>query len=69
MPHLTVKFYCSTCRHRTVSRVLETRGQRRRRECAECGNTFATLERLAPIGRKPKRYPNRFVPLPFDDGR
>lgn len=69
MAGLTAKFYCSTCQHRTVSRVLETRGPRRRRECAECGNTFATVERLAPIGRRPTHRRQRDVPLPFDDAR
>lgn len=63
----TPKFVCQSCGHLTVSKVLETRGVRRRRECSECGFTFPTLEVLAPARRPPKH--RAFVPqngLPFD---
>jgi transcriptional regulator NrdR family protein len=38
------KFWCSGCQCETLSRVLETRGPRRRRECQDCGRRFTTRE-------------------------
>lgn len=62
------KFYCIVCQRETVARVLETRGVRRRRECVECGDTYPTLEVLAPRRRAPRRVPDDRDPvLPFDD--
>lgn len=55
------KFYCAACGHETASRVLDTRGRRRRRECIECGHTFPTLEQLAPANR-PSRHVARSGP-------
>lgn len=45
-----LKFSCPTCGIPTVSIVLETRQGRRRRECVECGNRFATIELVLPRG-------------------
>jgi transcriptional regulator NrdR family protein len=64
---LVPKFYCIVCGHETVARVLETRGIRRRRECVECGDTYPTLEVLAPRRKPPRHVSRRLEPfLPFD---
>lgn len=61
------KFRCPTCGYMTASRVVETRGARRRRRCSECGDTYPTIETLAPRGRRPKRYPpSRQTDLDFE---
>lgn len=63
----SAKFICPTCGDLTVSRVLDTRGHRRRRKCLECGDTFATLEVLAKRGKKPRhRPPSKQVDLVFE---
>lgn len=64
---LVPKFYCRTCDRETVSRVLETRAVRRRRECVECGSTFPTLEVLAPTRRRTYRHRSREPFLPFEE--
>lgn len=63
----TPKFFCRACGHDTVSRVLETRGVRRRRVCVDCGETFPTLEVLAPRRAEPRHRAIIHEPaLPFD---
>lgn len=61
------KFFCFTCGHDVASRVLDTRGHRRRRLCLECGGTFSTVEQLAPRGKQPRhRARSRAADLPFE---
>lgn len=67
MRERTPKFYCRHCGHDTVSKVLETRGVRRRRVCIECGGTFPTLEVLAPRRAEPRYHARAREPvLPFE---
>lgn len=65
------KFFCAECGRRTGSRVLDsipdqeqpgrdasgTGSIHRRRQCLDCGGTFATKETLAPQRRRPRRRP------------
>lgn len=59
------KFECPTCGHETVSRVLETRLGRRRRECTECGGTFTTQEVIVRRDRE-RQHHARTPFLPFE---
>lgn len=64
------KFFCDVCGHHTASRVLETRGCRRRRECLVCGDTYPTKEIRAKRGRPPRhRAPSRQSVLPIQETR
>lgn len=63
----SAKFYCEACGHPTVTRVLDTRGHRRRRQCMECLGTFPTVEVRARRGKEPiHRAPVKAFDLPFD---
>lgn len=59
-----LKFECPHCGTYTASRVLETRGPRRRRECLECLATYPTIETV--VGRRHELHHRRPEPmLPF----
>lgn len=59
------KFVCPHCGEMVVSRVLETRDDRRRRECAECGGTFVTVEVVTTMRHEPTRHHEQEPYLPF----
>jgi transcriptional regulator NrdR family protein len=63
---LVPKFICPYCGHETVSRVLETRDAKRRRECEDCASTFTTIERIDP-NFQPARHKPRVRRLPLFD--
>lgn len=70
MPRLTVpRFECPYCGVATLTRVLETRERRRRRECLECGATFSTIEEVLPPRRRVPHHRPKLpqLSLPFHD--
>jgi len=54
------KLPCLNCGDSTISRVLDTRGMRRRRQCLACGHTFPTLE--IPSARRKLGRPRKSAP-------
>ncbi len=50
------KFTCPHCGYPTISRVLATRDERRRRLCLDCYGTYSTTERVDLEQRKPPRH-------------
>lgn len=61
------KVVCPWCGYRTVSRVIKSDEDRRLRLCAECHDTFPTVERADVTRRSPHhRAPSKQQPLPLE---
>lgn len=54
----TEKIPCPVCQCK-YSHVLESRSGRRRRQCQNCGHTFATVEKIVKL--RPKRDDKPFI--------